>query len=86
MGYDNKYGAVTTEHGSIPDDEPVFVFRSQDALLPEVLSHYRQLCAEAGSPQRHLVLIDEGRARVEAWQDGHRTRVPDSESSRAWRD
>jgi len=58
--------------------------RAQDKLLPQVLEHYRQLCQDAGSPPRHLDLIDTTRADVEAWQAVNFTKVPDSESSREW--
>jgi hypothetical protein len=86
MGYDGKYGKVTTEHGDIPDDEPVIVFRAQDRFSADVLRFYRELCKENGSPQRHLNLIAMTQAKFAAWQEVHanRVKVPDSESSRAW--
>lgn len=75
MGYDSKYGKVTTEHGDIPDDEPVIVFRSRDRHLPAVLAHYRELVTgqDGGepSPQRHIDLVDGTKARVEDWQREH---------------
>ena len=40
-------------HGKIPDDEPVFLFRGQDVLLPEILSYYEKLLyakKQAGTP------------------------------------
>lgn len=40
MGQDLKYGKITTEHGSIPEDEPVFVLRAQDALALFALDAY----------------------------------------------
>lgn len=83
MAVDAKYGRVTLEHGGhIPDDEPVFVFRAQDKLTPSVLEYYAGLCEAAGSPQRHIDLIESGRFKVVAWQADHAPRVPDSESSR----
>ena len=84
MGIDGKYGRVTTEHGTIGDDEPVVVFRAQDRLLPKLLAYYRLFCWKAGSPPRHLDLIDKALGEVEAWQQDHPPRTPDSESSRAW--
>lgn len=78
MGYDLKYGNVTTERGDIGDDEPVIVFRAQDEILPAVLDWYRAECARRGSPQRHLHAIDDGRAAVCAWQQGGHTQVPQS--------
>lgn len=85
MPVDPKYGRVTLEHGShIPDNEPVIVFRAKDKLLPQVLAHYHMLCMHAGSPMRHLRLVAEAFQRIKAWQSMYETKVPDSETSRAW--
>lgn len=85
MAIDNKYGRVTTEHGNIGEDEPVVVFRAQDELLLPLLHIYRSLCQDAGSPERHLSIIDDTFNKVLTWQENNPTKTPDSESSRAWR-
>ncbi len=41
MALDSKYGTISIS--TIPDDEPVFVFRAQDVLALSVLAMYRQL-------------------------------------------
>lgn len=79
MGFDGKYGRVTTEFGDIPDTEPVVVFRSQDKLLPYVLRAYAELAEQHGSPQKHLDLIEGAIERVRAWQAENFTKVPTSE-------
>jgi hypothetical protein len=86
MGTDRKYGRVTTEHGDIPEDEPVMVFRGRDAEVPAMLEFYLGLCARHGSPQRHLDLVTQARDQILAWQQANpdRVRQPDSERSRAW--
>jgi hypothetical protein len=84
MGYDGKYGRVTTEHGDIPDEEPVVVFRARDMLTPSVLDSYYTMCKAVGSPQRHLDLIEATRLTFVEWQTKHGHRVPASEGSRAW--
>jgi hypothetical protein len=86
MGFDRKYGQVTTEHGDIPEDEPVIVFRARDRLTVDVLDDYLRRCAAAGSPQRHLDLVQGTRELFRQWQQDHpdRVRTPDSERSRAW--
>lgn len=86
MAKDLKYGNVTLEHGTIGEDEPVVVFRAKDVLLPALLAHYARLCAQAGSPPRHLELIAETTGRVNQWQNNNDTKVPDSEASREWMD
>lgn len=78
MGIDRKYGRVTLEHGAIADDEPVVVFRAQDALLSDLLTVYVEMCRNAGSPQRHLDGIAVARDDVVEWQGTHRTQIPRS--------
>jgi hypothetical protein len=80
MAVDGKYGHVTLERGDVGEDEPVVVFRAQDAILPDVLRYYRLRCAEQGSPQHHLNLLEETIRRVRGWQEGHPTKVPTSDS------
>lgn len=86
MGYDGKYGKVTTEHGDIPDDEPVIVFRARDIRTRGVLAHYLKLCDEGKSPIRHLRLVSETLARFIRWQEENpdKVRVPTSAASREW--
>lgn len=86
MGYDGKYGQITTEFGDVPADEPVIVFRARDRLTTKLIGIYWNLCKEAGSPQRHLDIINATHDRFEAWQDAHedQVRTPDSERSRLW--
>ncbi|KKN65029.1 hypothetical protein LCGC14_0485860 [marine sediment metagenome] len=40
MGVDAKYGKVETEKKPIPDDEPVFLVRAQDALSGPIVRDY----------------------------------------------
>jgi hypothetical protein len=84
MAFDNKYGKVTLEHGTVGEDEPVVVFRARDELLPKVLQFYKELCEAEGSPQRHLELIDQTMTDVVWWQSENGTKIPDSEASREW--
>lgn len=88
MGYGGKYGRITTEYGSIPDDEPVIVFRARDMNTRGVLAHYLKMCDQGGSPVRHLRLIAETLHKFTAWQEQHpdQVRVPDSEHSKTWFD
>lgn len=89
MAIDGKYGRVILEHGNIGEDEPVVVFRAQDALLPKLLAYYHLFCLKAGSPKRHLDLILKTRETVMNWQNEGsplRVRVPTSENSRRWMD
>lgn len=78
MGVDGKYGRVTTERGTIGEDEPVVVFRAQDRLLAPLLHAYYKLCDEAGAGRHHLRVIDRRITEVEDWQAVHETKVPDT--------
>lgn len=83
MGYDRKYGKVTTEHGSIPEDEPVIVFRARDRLSPDVIAYYGSLCVKA-SPDFHQDLVKGTLQAFLDWQRDHpdQVRTPDSEAHR----
>jgi hypothetical protein len=71
---------VTVENGDIGDDEPVVVFRARDVLLPQLMSHYKGLCVDAGSPDHHLDLVLESRRKIIEWQKSNHDliRVPKS--------
>lgn len=85
MPYDGKYGKVTLEHGDhIPEDEPVIVFRAKDQLTIQLLDYYEMLCKVAGSPKRHIDMVAKRRREFKDWQGKNETKVPDSETSRAW--
>lgn len=79
MPIDLKYGRVTLENQrNVGDDEPVFVFRAQDALLPAVLAFYLKACRNNGSPTRHTTAVEHALDRVITWQEIHPTKIPTS--------
>jgi hypothetical protein len=81
MGIDMKYGRITVEkvrERPIGDDEPIFLFRAQDKLLPDLLDYYYSLCEQAGSPSEHLRGIEDASQRIVEWQDTHYTQTPGS--------
>ena len=80
MAIDLKYGRVTTEHGTIGEDEPVVVFRAQDETLPKLLAYYHLFCVKEGSPRHHLDAIMDAREKVLEWQKDHHTQTPRSDS------
>lgn len=86
MGWDRKYGKVTTEHGDIPDDEPVIIFRAHDVTTPNILAYYMMQCIKKGSPKRHLHIILATIDAFRDWQEKNpdKLKVPDSENSRKW--
>lgn len=80
MAIDLKYGRVTTERGTIGEDELVVLFRAQDELLPMILSWYHLLCNEAECPRSHLDAIMDVRDRILEWQKENETKIPDTDS------
>jgi hypothetical protein len=81
MGYDGKYGQVSTERKDIPDDEPVIVIRAQDGLSLRVLEFYRDLVTLTECGQEHRSAVAATYARFEAWQVAHpeRVKAPDTQ-------
>jgi hypothetical protein len=86
MGYDRKYGRVVTEHGDIPDDEPVIVFRARDITTKDLLAYYLMRCVKVGSPKRHLDIVVNTLEDFRNWQRNNtsKVKVPDSERSKEW--
>jgi hypothetical protein len=80
MAQDMKYGHVTLENGTVPDIEPVIVFRAQDALLPELMAEYIKLCIRHGSPRHHIDLCVTRLEQIRDWQKNHRVQIPRSDS------
>jgi hypothetical protein len=82
MPKDRKYGEAILEFGDIPEDEPIFIFRGRDMLLPDVLKSYSTLAVGVNAPQQHLDQILESYKQIKQWQDENpdRVRRPDSQS------
>lgn len=80
MGYDGKYGQVTAERKEIPEDEPVIVFRAQDALACPVISAYYALCTRDGAGAQHLAAVQAAYTAFADWQEAHpdRVKTPDT--------
>lgn len=75
MGRDQKYGQVETEHGSIPDDEPVFLLRAQDkCAVPTMVAYYSSALKE-GATTEFCDDVVQALNRFNEWK-GHR-KVPD---------
>lgn len=50
MAIERKYGRFPVR--GIPDDEPVFLFRAQDELVPQVIDFYRGAVQRRRFPAR----------------------------------
>ena len=81
MGYDRKYGQVTTEHGEIPDDEPVIVLRARDVHAAAAVGYYHSVCsADRQVDAAHADSVAEVLRQFCAWRDAnpHRMKTPDT--------
>jgi hypothetical protein len=75
MAIEGKYGEITTEHGSIGADEPVFLLRAQDKLAVAAIEAYVRLCSANSCPSPHLEALDVAIGRFVEWQFNHPQRV-----------
>lgn len=64
---ENKYGQV--EIPGIPPDEPIFILRAKDWVSKRLLEVYREMCAQAGSPQEHLDGVQAAWDRFHHWRE-----------------
>lgn len=73
MPHDTKYGPVTIP--GIPDDEPIFILRAQDAASVSTLQAYTEGCRSWGSPPAHIDNAVAVTDRFDAWQQAHGLQV-----------
>jgi hypothetical protein len=81
MGVSDKYGQVTTERhgktGPIGEDEPVALFRAQDALSIYALEYYYELCSrEPDIPEDQLNSVEKQIENFKQWQLNNIVRLP----------
>jgi hypothetical protein len=67
---------IIDKEGKIPEDEPVFLLRAQDAYAPSTLRHYAKLVEEGGNPDMAEELRNHARQMV-IWQKSVRVHKPD---------
>ena len=79
MAYDEKYGKITAEKKDLPDDEPVFLIRGQDAAAPSAISGYAAEAKAEGASDKHVERALARAREIRQWQDEHpaRVKVPD---------
>lgn len=67
MAKEAKYDVVID---SIPDGEPIMLFRAKDLAMPAMLECYATICEQLGSPTQH---VDHVRAIKQKVLDFQRT-------------
>ena len=76
-----KFKATSVKSGKVYTEHNAMVFLIKDALLPDMLDHYMQLCMEKGGSEqqnRGMVLLKD---RVLTWQRKNikKVKLPDVE-------
>jgi hypothetical protein len=71
MGYENKYGKITTEYGDIPADEPVILFRARDSQAIYAIQEYLDCCSAAHCTPQHVEGIQAALDKFTDYQDKH---------------
>lgn len=67
--------AVSKKSGKKYTENNAVLFLVKDALLPDLLDKYLELCSKAGVDQRQMTGVSLLKERVLAWQRKHETKV-----------
>ena len=67
------------EQFPLGEDEPVFLFRAKDKLVPRVLEFYAELCEYKGCNADHVDGILQAKKNFEAWQESNEAVLPGKE-------
>jgi hypothetical protein len=65
MAIDQKYGLVNIK--GVPQDEPVFILRGQDAAAAEAILHYAEIAHRVGCEAEHVEHIMKSYKAVARW-------------------
>ena len=71
------YNRIQDPAGLIPEDEPVFLIRGQDAVAPEAVEAWANLAETAGADQN---IVEAARAQakeMQHWGYKHGDKIPD---------
>lgn len=73
----DDYAAIQDPTGRIPEDEPVFLIRGQDALAVRALKYYASIAEAAGVEPAMVAAVRRQAAAMIEWQRDNRPKVPD---------
>jgi len=71
------YDRIQDPEGKIPEDEPVFLLRAQDAVAPGVVEMWALAAYNAGADDNIVQLAYEQAQLMRKWQVQHGNKVPD---------
>ena len=78
MAHNHKYGRITTEKGTIAEDEPVFIIRARDPLAQAMINSYLNKRTSAGAPAEIKDDLVVALKEVAAWQEANGTKTSDT--------
>lgn len=70
----DDYNRIQDPAGIIPEDEPVFLIRAQDATAAATVEYWARLAADNGARSDIVAKAREQAERMRAW---HTKKVPD---------
>lgn len=73
----DDYNRIQDPAGKIPENEPVFLLRAQDANAPTTVYEWANLAEQTGADPAIVEMARLHAARMIAWQRAHGCKVPD---------
>lgn len=71
------YNRIQDPAHLIPEDEPVFLIRGQDAVGPETVDHWAFMAEQEGASKEIIVAAKYQAAEMRKWQHIHGLKTPD---------
>lgn len=71
------YAPIQDPRGLIPEDEPVFLIRAQDATAPDVVRYWALKARAAGAMKNITEAADIQAEAMIHWQREHGMKIPD---------
>lgn len=71
------YNRIQDPEDKIPENEPVFLLRAQDAFAPAVVFEWARLAELFGADPSIVALARQHAARMLDWQNANGRKVPD---------
>lgn len=73
----SDYDPIQDPRGLIPDDEPVFLLRGQDAATPAAIRAWADSALDLGSDREMVAEVRRWADAIDAWQARHGAQPPD---------
>lgn len=74
--FEVKYGFISAQKATFPEDEPLFLLRAKDKLAPRAVRYYAQICRHLAITTKNKALMEVGeKAQVVAQEMEHYQRI-----------